>query len=123
MSRRKGRVRFGSAVIQIESSLIAKTRQYDQYGRLLADKGGGGRPRNFDDAVKTNLMDRLEPYLLKRQVELGRLPYRKDEKVLKFVRGLVEVAGLDSSDDINTKQLIDPALRKLRDRKRRGKNF
>jgi hypothetical protein len=77
-----------SGALMGESRFVVKTRQGNR-GRLFQDKAGG-RPRNFDDAAKIKLMNRLEPYLLKRQVELGRLPYRKDEKLLKFVRGLVE---------------------------------
>jgi hypothetical protein len=111
------------ATLAAKGKFIVKRRQplhRDLHGRLLADKGGGGRPSNFGDDDATSMAAKLEPYLLKRKAEIGRLPYRKDEEVLRYARRLVRAAGLQSSDDIITKQIIDPALQKLKPRRRQN---
>jgi hypothetical protein len=111
------------ATLAAKGEFILKRRQplhRDPHGRLLADKGGGGRPRNFDAGTADDMTAKLEPYLLKRKAELGRWPYREDREVLGFVRRLVRAAGLQSSDDIITKQIIDPALQKLKPRRRQN---
>jgi hypothetical protein len=101
-----------------------KAGHLDLHGRpvpaVKKEEEVGGRPRNFDDdATKTELMAKLEPCILKRQAELGRPPYRKDDKVLRTARGLVQDKGLESSDDIIIKQLIIPVLRKFKPKRRR----
>jgi hypothetical protein len=105
----------GAAVLAGESKFgVHRTHQYDVHGRRLWDPPGGGRPSNFDEAAAARLKARLELFLLERKAATGRLPYREDEKVLLFVRDLVEAEGLKSSDDILRKQIIAPALRKLK---------
>jgi hypothetical protein len=93
--------------------LLAEGR-HDEHGRLLEEKGAGGRSPNFDDEAKADLITKLEPYVLRRRGELGQLPFRTDPTIKRIARDLVKAKGLESSDDIITRQLIDPVLRKLR---------
>jgi len=86
----------------------------DEDGRILHVKRGGGRSRNFDDEQKADLITRLEPHVLKRRGELGRLPFREDEVIKNIARRLVNAKGLESSDDVIRRQIIDPVLQKLR---------
>jgi len=101
--------------------LLAEGRR-DEHNRLLEEKGAGGRSPNFDDEAKVDLITRLVPHVLKRQGELGRLPFRTDETIKNIARRLVQAKGLESSDDIITRQLIDPVLQKLRLKRRQQKS-
>jgi hypothetical protein len=92
------------------SRLRAKTRQYEQYGRLLAEKGG--RPPNFDEETASGLKSKLENWAIEQRESTGNLPYQKE--ALHFVRKLVERQEVGSSDSIIIEQIVRPTFQKLK---------
>jgi hypothetical protein len=101
----------------VDGELLAEKR--DRYGRLVESaREGAGRKLSFSPEAQAELMNRLEPHVIARRHELGRLPPRDDVKILRIACSLIEGRGLGESQAKNTimRQLIDPVLQKLKAR-------
>src|SRR5262245_39305210 len=80
----------------VDGELLAEKR--DRYGRLVESaREGAGRKQSFSSQARTELMNRLEPHVIARQDELGRLPPRDDARILRIARGLIDARGLGES--------------------------
>jgi hypothetical protein len=102
----------GGGAFTREFSRALLVKWLDEAWTLLNRFRRGGRHRNFDPAIAAILIEKLVPKIIEYKATHGILPSHKI--ALGWIARMDEASGVESSARVIGRQIITPALRKVK---------